>query len=156
FPAVLLLAMPLYLLFLIRRKQLLSTGIERLQKEILILFHRAPCGYHEVDEAGVFTNINNTLLDWLGYEKDDVVGKLHFADIVSGQKGDEADKLDRLLTGNASGRVQWLLRTKAGASLAVVVREVPPADLKGPAGNRLFSTIDNSECPEALHRIQHL
>ena len=59
FPAVLLLAMPLYLLFLIRRKQLLSTGIERLQKEILILFHRAPCGYHEVDEAGVFTNINN-------------------------------------------------------------------------------------------------
>jgi PAS domain S-box-containing protein len=48
------------------------------------LYDNAPCGYHSLNPEGVFVEINNTLLGWLGYEhKEDVIGKLRFTDILS-------------------------------------------------------------------------
>ncbi len=51
--------------------------------EIEDLYNNAPCGYHSVNEGGVFVRINDTELTWLGYSRDEVVGKLRFADIVT-------------------------------------------------------------------------
>src|SRR5919202_1014158 len=42
------------------------------------LYNNAPCGYHSLDENGTFLSINNTELQWLGYSKDEVIGKLKF------------------------------------------------------------------------------
>jgi PAS domain S-box-containing protein len=51
--------------------------------EIENLYNNAPCGYHSVNKGGVFVRINDTELTWLGYSRDEVVGKLRFADIVT-------------------------------------------------------------------------
>ena len=40
------------------------------------IYNQAPCGYHSVDASGVFVLMNRTELDWLGYEREDVVGRL--------------------------------------------------------------------------------
>ena len=45
------------------------------------MYNQAPCGYHSVDATGTFVLINHTELDWLGYERHEVVGKLHFRDL---------------------------------------------------------------------------
>lgn len=47
------------------------------------LYNNAPCGYHTRDASGVFTRMNNTELQWLGYERDEVIGKMTLADIIS-------------------------------------------------------------------------
>jgi len=47
------------------------------------LYNNAPCGYHSVDKDGVFVRINNTELKWLGYQRDEMVGKMKFADLVT-------------------------------------------------------------------------
>jgi PAS domain S-box-containing protein len=39
------------------------------------LYHNAPCGYHSLDEDGIYVDINNTELEWLGYERSQIVGK---------------------------------------------------------------------------------
>lgn len=51
--------------------------------EISDLYNNAPCGYHSLDENGVFVRINDTELQWLGYEKEEVLGKKKFSDCVA-------------------------------------------------------------------------
>ena len=43
--------------------------------ELEELYHRAPCGYHSLDRDGVFIRINDTELGWLGYAREEVIGR---------------------------------------------------------------------------------
>jgi PAS domain S-box-containing protein len=51
--------------------------------EIRDLYNNAPCGYHSLDADGVFVRINDTELAWLGYAREEVVGKKRFVDLIS-------------------------------------------------------------------------
>ncbi len=46
------------------------------------LYYRAPCGYHSLDGNGVIVQVNDTELEWLGYTRDEVIGRLHFGDLL--------------------------------------------------------------------------
>lgn len=46
------------------------------------LYNNAPCGYHSVDKDGVFIAINDTELRWLGYTRDEVIGKLKITELI--------------------------------------------------------------------------
>jgi PAS domain S-box-containing protein len=47
------------------------------------LYDHAPCGYHSVDAEGRFVRINDTWLGWLGYRRDEVIGRLCHPDIMT-------------------------------------------------------------------------
>ncbi len=53
--------------------------------EIHDLYNNAPCGYHSLDQDGMFVQINETELQWLGYTRDEVVGKIKFADLLTAE-----------------------------------------------------------------------
>ncbi len=44
-------------------------------QEISDLYNNAPCGYHSLDESGVLIRVNDTELRWLGYSRQEVLGK---------------------------------------------------------------------------------
>ncbi len=50
-------------------------GLRHSAEEIEDLYNNAPVGYHSVDKDGYITRINDTELHWLGYERDELVGK---------------------------------------------------------------------------------
>lgn len=50
---------------------------------ILDLFNNAPCGYQATDDNGIIIEINDTLLRWLGYTREEVIGKLPVKEIIS-------------------------------------------------------------------------
>jgi PAS domain S-box-containing protein len=54
-------------------------------REVSDLYQNAPCGYHSIDGQGNLVRINNTELQWLGYAREEVEGKLHFTDFLSAQ-----------------------------------------------------------------------
>lgn len=59
---------------------------ETLQKsflEIEDLYNNAPCGYHSLDADGLIVRMNNTELAWLGYTRDEVVGKMNFRSLLT-------------------------------------------------------------------------
>ena len=56
--------------------------IEAAAKEILDLYDNAPCGYHSLDAEALIIQMNDTELEWLGYTRDEMVGKMHFTDLV--------------------------------------------------------------------------
>ncbi|MEU4448894.1 SpoIIE family protein phosphatase [Actinosynnema sp. NPDC050801] len=47
------------------------------------LYENAPCGYLSTMLDGHIAKVNGTLLRWLGYEREQLVGRLRFADLLS-------------------------------------------------------------------------
>ena len=59
---------------------------ERLQRsleEFEDLYNHSPCGYYSLDKNGFFVRINDTILNWLGYTREEVIGKKNFMDIIT-------------------------------------------------------------------------
>jgi two-component system, cell cycle sensor histidine kinase and response regulator CckA len=44
------------------------------------LYQNAPCGYHALDADGLYVQVNDTELRWLGYAREELVGRRRFAD----------------------------------------------------------------------------
>lgn len=56
---------------------------QRAAAEILDLYDNAPCGYHSLDGDGVFLRVNATELAWLGYRREELVGRMSFSDLLT-------------------------------------------------------------------------
>jgi len=62
----------------------ISTNITEIKKQsnlIQDLYDHAPSGYYSLDTNGTFINANKTTLKWLGYKKEELIGK-QFKDIL--------------------------------------------------------------------------
>jgi len=57
--------------------------LKRYAEQVTDLYNHAPCGYHSLDEDGIFTQINDTELEWLGYKREAIVGRVKFADLLT-------------------------------------------------------------------------
>ena len=51
--------------------------------EIQFLYDKAPCGYHSVNTDGVIVRMNDTELSWLGYSRDEIIGRKNFGDLIT-------------------------------------------------------------------------
>jgi len=51
--------------------------------EIRDLYNNAPAGYHSLDKKGIVVRINDTELSWLGYSRDEIVGKKKFSALLT-------------------------------------------------------------------------
>ncbi|MEV6258484.1 SpoIIE family protein phosphatase [Nocardia sp. NPDC051929] len=47
------------------------------------LYENAPCGYLSTSLDGRIAKVNATLLDWLGWRRDELVGRKHFSDLLT-------------------------------------------------------------------------
>jgi PAS domain S-box-containing protein len=73
----------LLLLREMRARRLMQETAARAALEVEDLYNRAPFGYHSVDADGLLIRINDTELDWLGYRREEVIGKLHTTDLLA-------------------------------------------------------------------------
>lgn len=67
----------------IQKKMLVEESLNKSILEISDLYENAPCGYHSLDEEGVIIRINDTELRWIGYNRDEIIGKKKFSDIIT-------------------------------------------------------------------------
>jgi PAS domain S-box-containing protein len=61
----------------------LEQRVQERTAQVQDLYDQAPNGYYSTDRDGVFQMINQTGLDWLGYTREEVLGKLKSVDLVS-------------------------------------------------------------------------
>lgn len=69
-----------------QRTEELATANQELHayaEELQDLYNNAPCGYHSLDGDGVFVNINECELSWLGYSREELVGKMKLGDVLT-------------------------------------------------------------------------
>lgn len=60
-----------------------ETSLRMALKELDDLYDHAPCGYHSLDQDGLIVRINQTELDWLGYTREEVLGRVRFVDLLT-------------------------------------------------------------------------
>ncbi|MBU4237274.1 MAG: response regulator [Proteobacteria bacterium] len=63
--------------------KVLSQQLHKSFEEIEDLYNHAPCGYHSLDKDGIICRINDTELAWLGYTRDEVIGKLKWINLIT-------------------------------------------------------------------------
>ena len=99
--------------------------------EIRDLYENAPCGYHSLDAEGRFIHINDTELGWLGYTRDEVIGKMRLPDVLKpdGARIFERD-FPRLKENWAHNRELELVR-KNGTSFPVLLNANAIRDQSG-------------------------
>lgn len=51
-------------------------------EEIMELYNNAPCGYVSLDSSSLILRINDTLVKWLGVERDEVIGKRRLSEFL--------------------------------------------------------------------------
>jgi PAS domain S-box-containing protein len=71
---------------LLEKYALLEAEKNRIQLELTemeSIYNKSPCGYHSLDENDIFIRINDTLLKWLGYTREELIGKRKITDILS-------------------------------------------------------------------------
>jgi PAS domain S-box-containing protein len=61
------------------------TAQRKADSEIQDLYNNAPCGYHTLDSKGYIIRINETELRWLGYAREELVGKKKFEDLLTAE-----------------------------------------------------------------------
>ena len=57
--------------------------LKRKNQDIQDLYDNAPCGYHSLGPDGAYIAVNKTELSWLGYDRDELVGKKKFSDVIT-------------------------------------------------------------------------
>ncbi|WP_336213900.1 PP2C family protein-serine/threonine phosphatase [Nonomuraea sp. LPB2021202275-12-8] len=90
------------------------------------LYENAPCGYLSTLMDGKIVKINRTLLNWLGYTRDEVVGRMSFANLLTmgGKLYHETHFAPLLrMQGEVSG-IALELKSANGTRLPVLVTSV--------------------------------
>lgn len=67
----------------ITERKLYEQALVDSEKRFEGLYDHAPCGYHSLDRDGFIININQTELQWLGFAKEEVIGKMKITDFFN-------------------------------------------------------------------------
>jgi PAS domain S-box-containing protein len=115
------------------------------------LYNNAPCGYHSANKNGVIINMNATELAWLGYSREEVIGKLKIIDIGSAKSVEVAKELfPKLIKTGSVNNTRVELLTKNGDLLPVITNSKAVYDEEGNFLYSLTTVFDRSE----INRIE--
>lgn len=96
------------------------------------LYNDAPCGYHSVDAEGVYVNMNETELRWLGYTREEVIGKMRYSDFTAPGRGTLVEeRLRRIQREGLLEPVEYELRRRDGSTIDVLMSSTAVRDEQG-------------------------
>lgn len=118
------------------------------------LYNSAPCGFHSLDKDGVFVRVNETELRWLGYTRDELVGKKKIFDLLAPEsiKSVKDAFTDFLHQGQLRDLEVHLLR-KDGSILPVLVSATAIRDSEGKyvmSNSVLYDITERKRMDDAL------
>lgn len=141
--------------FDITERVIAEQRIEAAAKEILDLYDNAPCGYHSLDADGWVIQMNDTELEWLGYERDEVVGKMLFTEFLPAEYHESFWTNYRRFqqTGTLIDH-EAVLRRKDGSAFPVVITSKAVRDEEGRYVRNRSTLFDLSEREAAERSVR--
>ena len=127
----------------------------RNSEEISDLYENAPCGYHTLDNEGVFIKINATELSWLGYQKEEIVGMMKIVDLLAGESASALHAISqRLIEGGIIENLELEFRRKNGTSIPILLNSTAVLDDEGEVIASRAIIIDNHERKEMIGALR--
>ena len=122
--------------------------------ELHELYHNAPFGYHSLDATGVIMEINDTELGWLGYAREEVVGKMRITDLMPPERLDWFEQnFARLKERDCLRDLEYEMRRKDGTTFSVLVSAIAVKDSNGQFVRSRASVFDISERKRAASEL---
>ncbi|HEX4976593.1 MAG TPA: SpoIIE family protein phosphatase [Nocardioides sp.] len=124
-----------------------------------LLYDRAPCGYLSTTPDGLIVKVNQTLLTWTGLDRDELVGRRTFAELltVGGRIYHETHYAPMLRLQGEARAIALDVRTSDGGVLPVLVNAVLERDAEGSARVVrvvIFDATDRREYERELLRAK--
>lgn len=155
---VVILVTVFYMIYLsLKKRTQAEESLRQASARIQDIYDNAPCGYHSIDANGLFVEINNTWLQWLGYTRDEVIGKMYFKDIVT--ETSAAEFKEQFMRFRKEGSVHNLLfeaLRKDGTTFAILLNSTAIYDQTGNFLKSRSTVFDYTEQKKALEKIEQL
>lgn len=144
-----------------------KTEVDKVQKKsrsedanafIKALCNQAPVGLHATNEEGLIVEINQTELNWFGYEYEEVVGKKKYWELLKFEYPKEGfEKLADLREQGSLRNIETSLTTKTGKVIPVLINANVVYDAHGVfigSHTVVFNFEERKKLEEAVQRKQ--
>lgn len=136
----------------IAERKRVAAALRKSSEEIFDLYNNAPCGYHSVDRTGTVLRMNDTELFWLGYTRDEVLGKMKITDFASPESLPALQKAeDDFMRAGSVTEFEYEMRRKDGSTLPVLWSATAMRDEMG----RFIASRSTIFDISARKRIEH-
>lgn len=96
-------------------------------------YNTAPCGYYTAHEDGTIIKMNDTMLKWLGYTREEVIGIIRPIDfILNTETAYAQEQRDKFKQNSMLQEAEYLVKRKDGSTFSAVFNAVA---IKDDAGN---------------------
>lgn len=132
------------------RTRELQQALDRAQS----LYDQAPCGYLSLDAGLRFVNINQTLLNWLGYSREEVLLHRDLFDLVDPALRERIGlRMQALQKGETGEGMELAIRRKDGSQFHVLCSSTGVFDADGQFLHSNTTMVDISERKAAERRL---
>jgi PAS domain S-box-containing protein len=115
-----------------RARQAATVALENSAARIRDLYNHAPCGYHSLDAAGTFLEVNDTALTWLGYARDELIGRRRLPDLMTADSRAAFEReFPRIKETGAGSGLEFDLLRRDGTTLPVLLNATAVHDSAG-------------------------
>jgi len=133
-----------------QRTQELQQALDRAQS----LYDNAPCGYLSLNADLHFVNVNQTLLNWLGYTREEVVQHRDLFDLIDAALREKiALRMQALQRGEQTEGMEMAVRRKDGSQFHVLCSSTGVFDADGHFLHSNTTMVDISERKAAERRL---
>jgi PAS domain S-box-containing protein len=132
----------------LKASALAGEKLRRAASSIHDLYENAPCGYFSINTDGIFNDINETLLKWLGYRKEEVTDRLHINDVLTDNL--LYDESFSIFQDHATQKdLEFKMVRKDKSIVPVIINATAIAGPNGKYGSIRCSLFDNTERKKA-------
>lgn len=140
----------------ITERKRIEEALRRSLEEIEDLYEHAPCGYHSLDENGLVVRMNHTELEWLGYRREEVVGRMRIFDLFT-PPGEQTfrENYPRLIETGYLHDLEFEMKRKDGTVLPVLANATAIRDADGrfvSSRSTLFDITERRKLERELER----
>jgi diguanylate cyclase (GGDEF)-like protein/PAS domain S-box-containing protein len=134
-----------------REAQLLDTT-----EQLRDLYNHSASGYHSLDRDGVYVLVNDTELGWLGYTREEVVGKKRLVDVLPRTSRERfLVEFPAFIERGSMSDVELELRRKDGTTMSISLSATAVVDDAGEFVMSRSTLIDVSERHSAEETAGH-
>lgn len=125
--------------------------------EVEDLYNNAPCGYHSLNEQGIMVNVNNTFCNWIGYGREELIGKMPFVKLLN-----ESSQIlfrqafPKFIVDGSVYDLEFRLVRKDGSEFPVALSAVALRDESGEFVKSRAVTVDTTDRKKAEAEIMNL
>ncbi|MGE5650286.1 MAG: PAS domain S-box protein [Bacillota bacterium] len=139
----------------VSERRRIQRQLERNAEEINDLYENAPCGYHSVDRDMMIVKMNSTELEWLGYAREELVGKKRIADLQSeNSKALYLQKFQELIENGQLRNLELEMVRKDGSIMPILLNASAQLDAAGNFVMSRTTVFDITKVVEAQKELR--